>query len=321
MRQLPRTCVLSAIALAALGCDKGSPSGAVLADGVGASDASASVTAPAAAHAPPALRARGTVGLAREMASDASVAAAPSSFARMAAAFSEPAFDPGAMLVRRATAGIEVDSLERAVAHARSVAARHGGIVANAQVASGRHEVHRAVIQLRVPSDRFDGLLGELRAMGRVEAVNVSTQDVGEEYVDMEARLVNLRRLEARIVELLANRTGKLADVLNVENELARIRGEIEQVEGRRRYLQRAASMSTLELTLHERDPIIANTPVRSPIAHAVHRAWRNCVDVVALCISALGILVPVGVLVTALVLAARWFKRRLDDDAVGARA
>jgi hypothetical protein len=261
--------------------------------------------------------ARRAMNVAPELAADASVGAPPPAFARMAAAFAEPAFDPGAMLVRRATAGIEVDSLDRAVAAARSAAARHGGIVANAQVASGRSEVHRAVIQIRVPSDRFDGLLGELRPLGRVEAVNVSTQDVGEEYVDMEARLVNLRRLEARIIELLANRTGKLADVLNVENELARIRGEIEQIEGRRRYLLRAASMSTLELTLHERDPIIAGTPVRSPIAHAMHRAWRNMVDVVAFCIASLGIIVPFALLITAIVFTARWLKRRMDDDTV----
>lgn len=309
MRQLSRSSVLFAIVLAIAGCDRESaPKGAV--------DGGESVmSVPAMAPAPAAMRA----GVVRETSADAA-AEPPAALARMAA--SVPAFDPAAMLIRRATAGVEVDSLDRAMAAARDAAARHGGIVANAQVSTGRSELHRATLQIRVPSDRFDALLGGLAPLGRVESVAISTQDVGEEFVDLEARLVNLRRLEARIIELLANRTGKLADVLSVEHELARVRGEIEQIEGRRRYLQRSASMSTLDLTLHERDPILANTPVRSPIAVAVQDAWRNLVGAVAWGIAALGVVIPLAVVVTALVVAARWLRRRLDDDdTLGARA
>jgi hypothetical protein len=224
-----------------------------------------------------------------------------------------PTFDSTAMLIRTATAQVEVPKLDPAVAAARQAAAHFGGVVANAQVETGRNEVHRAVIQIKVPAARFDSLLAGLDPLGRVESVQVSAQDVGEEYVDIQARLTNLRRLEARLIELLANRTGKLSDVLSVERELARVRGEIEQIEGRRRFLERSVALSTLELTLHEPEPIIAGSPGSNPIAAAFRDAWRNLVASVAWCIAALGVVVPGAIVVLGIAILARWLKRRLQ--------
>jgi hypothetical protein len=199
-----------------------------------------------------------------------------------------------AMLIRTAKAAVEVKALDPAVAAARRAAARWGGVIANAQVETGRHELHRAMLQIRVPAAGFDSLLAGLAPLGRVESVQVSAQDVGEEYVDTEARVANLRRLEARMVDLLVTRTGRLSDVLGVERELARVRGEIEQIEGRRRYLERSVAMSTLDLALHEPAPIVAGTPGSNPIAAALRDAWRYFVASIAWGISALGVLVPV---------------------------
>jgi len=83
-----------------------------------------------------------------------------------------------------------------------------------------------------VPAGRFDEVVAGLRPMGRLESVNVNAQDVGEEYVDVTARIDNARRLEQRLIGLLATRTGKLKDVLDVEQTLARVREEIERYEG-----------------------------------------------------------------------------------------
>jgi hypothetical protein len=230
--------------------------------------------------------------------------------------------DAAAMLIRTATASVEVTSLDSAVSAARRTATRYGGMVANAQVATGRNEVHRAVLQIRIPAVRFDSLLSGIAPLGRVESVAVNAEDVGEEYVDIEARLVNLHRLEARLIDLLANRTGKLTDVLTVERELARIRGEIEQIEGRRRFLQRSVALSTLELTLHEPEPVIAGTPGTNPIAAAVRDAWRNFVALMAWSIAALGVVVPVAAIILAAAIVARRGMRRftLTGSASGAR-
>ncbi len=224
-------------------------------------------------------------------------------------------FNPAAMLIRTGSAAVEVSQLDSAVAGARQAAARFGGVVANAQVETGRNEVHRAVLQIKVPAARFDSLLAGLAPLGRVESVQVNAQDVGEEYADIQARLGNLRRLEARLIELLANRTGKLSDVLNVERELARVRGEIEQIEGRQRFLQHSVVLSVLQLTLHEPEAIIAGKPGRNPIVVALRDSWRNFVRSLAWGIAALGVLIPGAVFAGVFALAARWARRRLQQS------
>jgi hypothetical protein len=129
-----------------------------------------------------------------------------------------------------------------------------------------------------------------------VETVTASAVDVGEEYVDLGARAANARRVEARLVELLATRTGKLSDVLTVEQELARVRQEIERHDARLRYLERRAALSSLNVTLHQPLALI-DRPQPGPIVEAIALAWERTLSVLAWCIASLGIIVPVSVL------------------------
>lgn len=210
------------------------------------------------------------------------------------------------LVIRTGTASIEVDSLERAIALARALAHRVGGFVAGSAAQTGKGQLHSASLEIRMPADRFDDAVDGLRPLGKVEAVNVSAQDVGEEYVDVEARMTNARRLEARLIDLLARRTGKLADVLQVEHEVARVREEIERYEGRLRYLRSRAAVSTLTLTVHEPIPVVENG---SPggVAEAVGQAWRNFIALLALTIQSLGVILPLGLVPAA----AWWIVRR----------
>jgi hypothetical protein len=97
--------------------------------------------------------------------------------------------------------------------------------------------------------------------------------------------------------------------VLSVERELARVREEIERIEGRLRYLKASAQLSTLSVSLHEPMPIVA-TQGRGPIAEAFREAWRNFVGVLAASIASLGYLVPAAVLGWAVVAVARRWRR-----------
>lgn len=219
------------------------------------------------------------------------------------------------LILRTGQASIEVDSLEAAMSQLRRLAQRAGGFVADAAVRSGRDQVPQATLELKVPSARFDELTEGLQPIGRLEYVNVSAEDVSEEFVDLTARAANGRRLEERLIELLRTRTGKLQDVLSVERELARVREEIERIEGRLRYLQASAQLSTLSVSLHEPTPIVA-TRGRGPIAQAFREAWRNFVGVLAAGIASLGYLTPIVVAGWGIVLAAR--KWRKPAPAIG---
>jgi hypothetical protein len=215
------------------------------------------------------------------------------------------------MIIRTGQASVQVDSLEVAVAQLRQLAQRLGGYVANTGMEGGKERLRRATLELKLPSARFDDAVNGLSPLGEVESVNVTAEDVGEEFVDITARVANSRRLEERLVELLARRTGKLEEVLQVERELARVREEIERYEGRLRYLRTRAAVSTLSVTVHERTPVL-RSPGRNPIADAFRDAWRNFVTFTAGLISALGILIPLGLVVAAGVwLARRFWPRR----------
>lgn len=207
------------------------------------------------------------------------------------------------MLIRTGSASIEVDKLDPAIIKVRQMATQLGGYVANSSISGGRDQVRSATLELKIPAARYDQAIGGLNSIGKVEAVNTSVEDVGEEFVDISARVTNAKRLEERLVNLLATRTGKLEDVLAVERELARVREEIERYEGRLRFLKTRAAVSTLSVTVHEPLPLLGQTPGDNPIIGAIKQAWRNFVGFIAWMIASLGILIPVGVL-----LAGGWY-------------
>ena len=213
-----------------------------------------------------------------------------------------------AMLIRRGDVMIRVDSIEPAMAALRRLAASLGGSVGNVSITAGDFEVRSATLELRIPSPRFDDAMGGLAPVGQVQQSSVTAEDVGEEFTDVSARVKNAQRLETRLVDLLATRTGKLEDVLAVERELARVREEVERYQGRLRFLGARVETSTISVTVSEKAPIVGETPGRSVIGEAFVQSWRNFVGLVAAAISSLGVLVPVGLVVVVLV---RWWGGR----------
>src|SRR3989475_9955215 len=215
------------------------------------------------------------------------------------------AADISNMVIRTATVSIEGDSLEHAVARVRELAAQFGGYVANTDITTGKNQLGSATLEVKIPVPRFEESMSGLTPIGKLESVSVEAEDVGEQFVDVSARMDNARRLERRLIDLLATRTGKLKDVLDVEHELARVREEIERYEGRLRYLRAHAVLSTMTIYVHEPLPVVGHAG-SSVIGEAFKQAWRNFVALLAACIRGLGIVIPIGVLVTVAWLGAK---------------
>lgn len=129
------------------------------------------------------------------------------------------------------------------------------------------------------------------------------------------ARMDNARRLERRLIELLAARTGKLKDVLDVEQALARVREEIERYEGRLRYLKAHTATSTLSVHVHEPVPIVGSAG-SSVMGEAFRQSWRNFVALVALLVQSLGVVLPLGALAAAGWVATRRWRRVISQRA-----
>lgn len=157
------------------------------------------------------------------------------------------------MIVRSAELRVVVSDTSKAVAEATRAVEAVGGYVAGSHVWR-EGELLRARLTLRVPSDKLSPALAQLRALAkRVENETVSSEDVSEEFVDLEARTRNLEATEEELRQLLVvarQNSRKASDVLEVHTQLTQIRGQIEQVKGRMRYLSQVAAMSSIALDL-----------------------------------------------------------------------
>ena len=199
------------------------------------------------------------------------------------------------MLIRTGQAFVEVEKLDPAILKIRQLVAQVGGYITNSSMSGGHDQIRQASIEIKIPNSQYDQAVGSLSSIGKVETVNSSAQDVGEEFVDVTARMANARRLEERLINLLDRGTGKLDEVLRVERELARVREEIERYDGRLRYLSARVAMSTLTINAHEPAPVI--DPGKNPISDAFRRAWQNFVAMLAAVIASLGVLIPIGLI------------------------
>jgi len=169
---------------------------------------------------------------------------------------------------------VEVEDVQAAVRQVEKTVAGAGGWVSNHQFDTDAQGARRAVVEVRIPTAAFGATRDALHAIGDVDHDAVQSQDVGRQLVDLEARLRNLQREES-VISALFDRKGKMGEVLEVEHELARVRGEIEAVQGQLRYLNEQVSYSTLSLTLEPKRPAIEHKIASWNLGYHVIRAWK----------------------------------------------
>jgi hypothetical protein len=130
--------------------------------------------------------------------------------------------------------------------------------------------------RFRIPVEQFDSFVDSIVALGELERNNRTSQDVTEQYYDLEARIKNKRVEEQTLNKILQERSGKLEDVLKIEIELSRVRGEIEQLEGKIRVLENLSSLATLTLNIRERDKYAPPPPVVADFGTQIARTWGD---------------------------------------------
>jgi hypothetical protein len=158
------------------------------------------------------------------------------------------------MIVYTATLSVVVKELETAAQEAEKLVAGHKGFVAKSEARGDPGMPRVATYTLRVPVASFSALKAGLLDLGNAERNAVETQDVTEEFVDVEARIKNLQEQERKLNELLQEKRKeeKLEDVIRVSDRIYGVRGDIERAQGRRNYLLNRVQLSTIHLTLRE---------------------------------------------------------------------
>ncbi|MBV8858637.1 MAG: DUF4349 domain-containing protein [Acidobacteria bacterium] len=168
-------------------------------------------------------------------------------------------------IIRNATLTLEVEKPAQAMQRVASIAESRGGFVVTSDSrqqtgSKGERAYEIITVEMRVPAAQFDATLADIRAAGgSVTAQKITGKDVTEEYIDLEARLRTQRALEDQLMQIM-KRADAVDDAIKVQSELTKVRTEIEQVEGRRRFLENQASLSTITVTLQPPAPLIGTT-------------------------------------------------------------
>lgn len=158
----------------------------------------------------------------------------------------------GPMIVQTASLNILAANYDDASKDIERLAAEHGGYVEKLLAEAHTGDAREMSATLRVPAKQLDEFLADLRQLGHVEQESRANDEVTDQYVDLKARLKNAQATEQRMLELLATRTGKLDDVLDAERELARVRGEIESMDGQRTLLLHRVDYASVQVQLRE---------------------------------------------------------------------
>lgn len=157
-----------------------------------------------------------------------------------------------AKLVKSSYLALLVKNMDEAVAGITAVRTELGGQAGNASFTEYERGVKTGSVTIWVPSARFDEAVAQIKKLAlRVENDNTTVSDVSAQYVDLAARLKNLKAAEAQYVEIM-KRSGKISEVLEVTRELNNTRSQIEQIQGQLDYLSRQIDLSSITIALRE---------------------------------------------------------------------
>jgi hypothetical protein len=231
-------------------------------------------------------------------------------------------------IIRDAELFIESDAPMEAQRKVTAIAEANGGFVVTSE--SKQNNVEGQLkpdtivkVVARVPAAKFGAVLDQMRTVGsRVVQEKVTGQDVTQEYIDLEAHIRTKKALEAQFLEIM-KQARTVSEALEVQRQIEAVRGEIEQLEGRRRFLENQSSLSTVTVTLQPPGQLVSS----SGFLASIKRAFSDGVDIaatitlflirviLALIPVALLIFLPLGLLLRYLIRRARRYQlaRRLE--------
>jgi Domain of unknown function (DUF4349) len=210
---------------------------------------------------------------------------------------------------------------DQASAAIEKLASARGGYVASLTANAQSGAARDVSAELHVPAKQADAFMADLRKLGQVVEETRSSEEVTAEFVDLQARMKAARAAEQRLVELLGTRTGRLSDVLEVERELARVRSEIESMQGQSNVMAHQVSYATVKVQLSEEyhATLHSDASIGSKVRNAAVAGFRNLEEGI---VGALVFVLEDGLSIAfwlGLILSAGWFVRKLIRSRRGA--
>lgn len=206
--------------------------------------------------------------------------------------------------------GIAHGSFDDKAGEAHAIADAYGGFVVESFASQGSDKrIAEGSLVLRIPAESYDVALSRLRGLGKVQHIEESGQDVSGEFVDLNARLRQLRAVEAQLLELL-QRADDVPAALAVQNQLSQVQLDLEQARGRLQYLENRVAFATISLSMQELGAVAPNDGGFS-IVDAWATAGAAFLTVVGWIFIGIAVVAPVLVLLGLGFLAGRALRKR----------
>jgi hypothetical protein len=179
----------------------------------------------------------------------------------------------GPMIAHSVALSIVVKDFAASRSSLDGMLARHHGYSAQLNVSTPENAARGLEASLRIPAAELASAVADLKTLGRVENESQSGEEVTQEHADLVARLNNSRETEQRLRTILQERTGKVVEVLQVEQEIARVRGDVERMEAEQKALEHRVDFATVALQLTEEYKAQLNPPAAS-VSTRIHNAF-----------------------------------------------
>jgi anti-sigma factor RsiW len=191
---------------------------------------------------------------------------------------------PDPMIARTVSLAIVVKDFAASRLSLDSILVRHHGYPAQLSVSTPENAPRGLQASLRIPAPELAAAGADLKTLGRVENESQSGEEVTHQHADLVARLKNSRETEKRFRTILEERTGNVVEVLQVEEGIARVRGDIEHMEAEQKALEHRVEFTTVELQLTEEYKAQLNPPAAS-VSTRMHNGfvagYRNASETV----------------------------------------
>jgi anti-sigma factor RsiW len=163
-----------------------------------------------------------------------------------------------------------------------AILARHHSYAASLNANTQENVARSLQASLRIPAAELDAAIMELKSLGYVQNETQNGEEVTRQHADLVALIKNSRETERRLQAILEQRTGKIRDVLEVEQEIARVRGEIEQMEAEQEGLEHRVAFASVDLTLAEEYKAQIGSPspaIATRIHNAMVKGYRDATE------------------------------------------
>ncbi|MEZ4932553.1 MAG: DUF4349 domain-containing protein [Saprospiraceae bacterium] len=194
-------------------------------------------------------------------------------------------------IIKNADLRLQVENVDKSTETITALTEKHNGYLANMDLTSNNEEISNK-ITIKVPAINFEPFLNDLSKESIFTySKKINTQDVTEEYVDLQSRLKTKKEVKEKYAEILRSKTKTLDEVYNAEEMIRKLQEEIEAAEGRLRYLANQSALSTILVDIYQPkeyavEPVVYTESFWLKLWEGFENGWSSVTAIILLVVN-----------------------------------